>query len=84
MGGTVSFASITQDQEPYQVSRTFLTALMLCNDGKISFCQNNDCNEGCKVHGPESLKINLLDSNLDCPLDNYLAPSVQEMQSMTA
>ena len=83
LGGTVSFAYITQHQEPYQVSRTFLTTFMLCNDGKISFCQNNGCSEGCKVHDPKSLKINFLDSNLASPVDNYLAPSVQEMQSMT-
>jgi hypothetical protein len=72
--------SITKDKEPYEVSRTFLTALMLCNDEKISFGKNDACNEGRRVHSPHTLTIKLLNSDLDSPMDTYLAPSIQEQQ----
>lgn len=77
---TIPFVSITKDKEPYEVSRTFLTALMLCNDEKISFGKNDACNEGRRVHSPHTLTIKLLNSDLDSPMDTYLAPSIQEQQ----
>jgi hypothetical protein len=70
----VNFASITKHQDPYEVSRTFLTSLMLCNTENITFC---NVGEG-EVSSPENLQLKLFNVQIDSPMDNYLAPSLLE------
>jgi len=74
----VDFASITKHQDPFDVSRTFLASLMLCNTENITFCGNQT--DG--VSKPERLQVKLLKADYDSPMENYLAPSLlNTMQS---
>jgi len=69
---TIPFREITKNKDVFDVSRTFLTTLMLCNTENIAFC-----NEGNgEVSKAESLEVKLLKSDIDSPMDNFLAPSV--------
>lgn len=63
---------ITKKQEVFDVSRTFLASLMLCNSENIKFCNDGDSG----VSDPESLEMKLLKLEIDSPMDDILVPSL--------
>lgn len=69
--------SITKNLHPFDVSRTFLATLMLCNSENVVFCGDEDENG---VSSPDSLRLKLLKLDLNSPMENYLAPSVTSRQ----
>ena len=72
----VKFASMTKDLDTYQVSRTFLASLSLCNSENIQFCNNVETEEVAEVALPEDLEIKLMKLEIDSPMEHYLAPSM--------
>lgn len=75
----VDFCAVTKDSENYEVCRLFLSSLMLCNSGNVILSHEHD---GATVASPESLRIELLQGQVDRPMETYLAPSVAEQESM--
>ena len=69
----VDFRSVTEGQEEYEVCRLFLSSLMLCNSGNVILSHEHD---GATVATPDQLKIELLQGQVDRPMETYLAPSV--------
>jgi condensin-2 complex subunit H2 len=64
----VDFRDVTRDCPPYEVCRMFLAALSLNNSGNIQFTESS----------LESLKAELVSSEIERPMETYLAPSVEE------
>ena len=69
----VDFRSVTEGQEEYEVCRLFLSSLMLCNSGNVILSHEHN---GATVATPDQLKIELLQGQVDRPMETYLAPSV--------
>lgn len=69
----VDFRSVTEGQEEYEVCRLFLSSLMLCNSGNVILSHEHN---GATVATPDELKIELLQDQVDRPMETYLAPSV--------
>jgi len=69
----VDFRSVTEGQEEYEVCRLFLSSLMLCNSGNVILTHEHN---GASVATPDLLKIELLQGQVDRPMETYLAPSV--------
>jgi condensin-2 complex subunit H2 len=69
---TVEFISITKDQEPYEVCRTFLASLMLCNSENVIF----NGSKTSSVSSPDDLHLKVLKKDTNSPMETYLAPSV--------
>jgi condensin-2 complex subunit H2 len=65
----VAFSEITRDCQPFDVCRMFLAALSLNNSGNIQFTNDSMLN---------SLKVELINSDIEHPMETYLAPSVEE------
>jgi condensin-2 complex subunit H2 len=59
----VAFSDITRDCEQYDVCRMFLAALSLNNSGNIQFASSSTL---------ESLKVNLLNSDIERPTETYI------------
>jgi condensin-2 complex subunit H2 len=66
----VDFASVARNRPQYEVCRLFLASLSLSNSGNILPVQSDDDNSG------NHLKLHLLNTAIDRPMDTYLAPSV--------
>ena len=60
------FSSLTQAKKQYDVCRLFLASLSLVNSGNVQF----NAKEG-EVMRPETLVIELLNSNVDRPMENF-------------
>lgn len=73
------FRAVTKDSEDYEVCRLFLSSLMLCNSGNVVLSHEH---EGASVASPESLRIELLQGQVERPMETYLAPSVNEQENM--
>mmetsp|Transcript_13340 Transcript_13340/g.19884 ORF Transcript_13340/g.19884 Transcript_13340/m.19884 type:complete len:876 (-) Transcript_13340:117-2744(-) len=71
---TVKFVSITSKQEPYEVCRTFLATLMLCNSENVAFSEGEEHT----ISSPDDLCIKLLSKDLDSPMESFLAPSASD------
>jgi hypothetical protein len=69
----VDFHQVTKNSEPYEVCRLFLSSLMLCNSGNIVLSHDEAC---ATVQTPDTLRIELLESQIDSPMETYMAPSV--------
>ena len=69
----VDFCSVTEGQEDYEVCRLFLSSLMLCNSGNVILSHEHN---GATVATPDQLKIELLQGQVDRPMEMFLAPSV--------
>ncbi len=69
----IKFASLTKSLDTYQVSRTFLASLSLCNSENIIFCDKGEAEE---VALPESLELKLMKLEINSPMEHYLAPSM--------
>ena len=54
--------------------RLFLASLMLCNSENVSFVDEGTAPGS--IATPASLKLELLSSDMQSPLDGYLVPSV--------
>mmetsp|Transcript_4909 Transcript_4909/g.9369 ORF Transcript_4909/g.9369 Transcript_4909/m.9369 type:complete len:138 (+) Transcript_4909:2347-2760(+) len=81
----VEFASITKDKEPYEVCRTFLASLMLCNSENISLtCHaTREHVEGHHVSSPDDLFIKILNKDFQTPLStSYLATSIDTLEQV--
>jgi condensin-2 complex subunit H2 len=70
----VSFETVTNHCEHFEVCRLFLASLSLSNSGNVQLIGE----EGGKVSTPDSLRIELLDACIDHPMETYLAPSAQQ------
>jgi condensin-2 complex subunit H2 len=68
---SLDFREITQGCPSFEVCRMFLAALSLNNSGNLRFVNNND-KEG------SNLRMELLNSNLEQPMETYIAPSAKE------
>jgi condensin-2 complex subunit H2 len=66
----INFHAITRNCEQYEVCRLFLASLSLSNSGNVIFTAETG-----KVMTPDSLQIQLLESNVDRPMETFLAPS---------
>lgn len=66
----INFHAITRNCEQYEVCRLFLASLSLSNSGNVIFTSETG-----KVMTPDSLQIQLLESNVDRPMETFLAPS---------
>jgi len=75
----VDFRAVTEDSEDYEVCRLFLSSLMLCNSGNVILSHEH---EGAAVASPESLRIELLEGQVERPMETYLAPSVVDQENM--
>jgi hypothetical protein len=64
----VDFGDVTRDCPPHEVCRRFLATLSLNNSGNIQFTESS----------LESLKLELLSSDINQPMETYLAPSSEE------
>jgi hypothetical protein len=62
----VSFQQVTQNCEHYDVCRLFLASLNLTSTGNVAVASRS---------GPDSLDFKLLNSRVDHPMENYMAPS---------
>jgi len=70
----VDFRSITKNCEQYEVCRLFLSSLMLTNSGNVMVSQDDksgDC-----------LNVELLNADVDSPMESYLAPSALEQDTV--
>lgn len=67
----VTFETVTSHCEHFEVCRLFLASLSLSNSGNVQLTGA----EGGRVSNPDSLRIELLDTNIDRPMETYLAPS---------
>ena len=70
----VDFVSVTKNMKPFDVSRTFLASLMLCNSENVTFENSESGDDG--VSQPDSLQLKLLTLDINSPMENYLAPSL--------
>jgi len=68
-----TFQNVTEKKEKFEVCRLFLATLKLCDRRNI----NIKAEEG-TVMTPETLKLELLKSNVDRPMRVNLAPSARE------
>ena len=68
----VEFRDVTRDCPPFEVCRMFLAALSLNNSGNIKFITEPSSST------LDSLKAELLCSDIERPMETYLAPSVVE------
>jgi condensin-2 complex subunit H2 len=59
----IEFCDITRECEQYDVCRMFLATLSLSNSGNVSFAPDSTL---------ESLKVNLLSSDIERPTDTYI------------
>lgn len=64
----VDFRDVTRDCQPHEVCRRFLAALSLTNSRNIQFAESSH----------ESLKLQLLSSDIERPMETYLASSADE------
>lgn len=64
----VEFRQIARNMERYEVCRMFLATLSLVNGGNIAIDDTEEC--------LNSLSVQLLKSDIDRPMETYLAPSV--------
>jgi condensin-2 complex subunit H2 len=71
---SLDFQSVTRKSEQYEVCRLFLASLSLSNSGNVAF----SAEEGC-VATPDSLRLELLDEDIDRPMEKYLAPSAHAL-----
>lgn len=69
----VEFRDVTRDCPPFEVCRMFLAALSLNNSGNIEFITTES-----STSSLDSLKAELLCSDIERPMETYLAPSVVE------
>lgn len=69
------FSSMTKTKQQYDVCRLFLASLSLVNSGNIEILSN----EG-EVMGPDTLIFELVNSNVNRPMETYLAPSVMDCE----
>ena len=69
----VDFGLLAKGQSEHEVCRMFMATLMLCNAGNVSVHKSSE--------GAHSVSIELLSTNMEQPLDTYLAPSVSEVQT---
>jgi condensin-2 complex subunit H2 len=65
----VAFRDITRKCPPFEVCRMFLAALSLNNSGNIQFTTESTLN---------ALDVELLCSDIERPMETFLAPSVEE------
>jgi len=65
----IDFVSITRNKEPHEVSRIFLTSLMLCNTNNTEFRPEH----ADEVATPDGLKLELLSFKFESRIDNYLS-----------
>lgn len=75
----INFASITKDKEPYDVCRTFLASLMLCNSENISLTTRatwTQKNVDRHVSSPDDLFLKVLNTEFQTPIGNYLTPNL--------
>lgn len=66
----IYFHAVTRSCEKYEVCRLFLASLSLCNSGNVTFSAETG-----KVMTPDSLKIQILNSKVNRPMETYIAPS---------
>jgi condensin-2 complex subunit H2 len=62
----VSFQHVTKNCEHYEVCRLFLASLNLTSAGNVALASRS---------GPDSLDFKLLNTRVDHPMENYIAPS---------
>jgi len=75
----VSFVNVMEGAERYEVCRLFLSSLMLCNSGNILLGQTDrEPDDEAAVATPDTLRVKLLDGDMNRPMQSYLAPSAQE------
>lgn len=66
LANIVSFGEVTRDCQHYEVCRLFLASLNLTSAGNVAFTANSTMN---------SLEIKLLNTQVDRPMETYMAPS---------
>jgi hypothetical protein len=67
----VSFRKITRDCPPHEVCRLLLASLSLANSGNVQLVDI--------ARDGASLQLELLSSEIERPMETYLAPSMIEM-----
>lgn len=65
----IDFASITHNKEPHEVSRIFLSTLMLCNTNNTTFRPVHTD----EVATPDGLKLELLSVKFESRIESYLS-----------
>lgn len=73
----VNFQELTRHQAQYEVCRTFMAALNLSNSGNVDLYQD----KGSKSIGRAPLLIKLLRTDIERPMETYLAPSAMNEQN---
>ena len=68
----VPFARVVEGQSTYNICRLFLATLSLANSGNLRIHGNNDDNAGER----KEVHVELLSTELERPMEAYLAPSV--------
>ena len=75
----VDFRCMVEGCESFEVCRRFLATLSLSNSGNLRFLDPQRDNNSGIVGGSTcaSLKLELLSTDIDQPMENYVAPSLQ-------
>ncbi|GMH93703.1 hypothetical protein TrST_g6089 [Triparma strigata] len=73
----VDFHAVTSGMEQYEVCRVFLASLMLANAGNITLSHPEMDGSGVA----DNINMELHGTNLDKPMDTYVAPSVMESEN---
>jgi len=68
----VDFRDVTSDCPSYEVCRMFLATLSLHNSGNLRFVQQKQ-----QAADLNSFQMELLRSDIERPMETYLAPSVE-------
>lgn len=69
----VDFRDVTSDSPSYEVCRMFLATLSLHNSGNLRFVQQQKQ----QAADLNSFQMELLRSDIERPMETYLAPSVE-------
>ena len=79
----VDFRHVVEGCDSYEVCRRFLATLSLNNSSNVRFLdQQKDTSGAVVCSSSDSLKVELLSSDIERPMENYIAPSLhQEAES---
>lgn len=70
----INFAQVVQGKEPHDVCRMFLATLSLCNSGNVALYQAKSTGNVVK----QPLEMSLLSTEIERPMETYLAPSAED------
>mmetsp|Transcript_35085 Transcript_35085/g.52365 ORF Transcript_35085/g.52365 Transcript_35085/m.52365 type:complete len:832 (-) Transcript_35085:253-2748(-) len=71
----VDFQSVTNDCTQFEVCRLFMASLMLSNSGNVLLSRDGTESEEAATSNENCLRIELLKSNFELPMETYLVPS---------